>query len=228
MGFFSRLLGLSVRCPRCGKAGARETATGYRCANQNCRYYDAALARQLMPRLHRPRAADAPPPDFSNPLVIRYQNWRGERKDFTCDRRSLIMRRQHLLACVAPEGITIALATARIANWPEVKGLVRPAQAVTARAARPAAGAAPEKRAVPALASETASPPDFTNPLQIEYLNWQNEYKEFTAARASLAIKRDRLLATLAPAGVRAAFRLDRIQNLPALRAATSLPAGTH
>lgn len=136
MGFFARLFGLSVRCPFCGKPGAREMARGYRCPNPTCRNYDENLARQRNPRLHRGAKRGLAPADFSRPVTIMYRNWQGLHKQFTCDRNAIVMKRRHVLVRVAPEGACIALDTAKIANWQEIKPLVQPPKPITGRLAK--------------------------------------------------------------------------------------------
>ena len=121
MGLFSKILGLSIRCPDCGAAGARDSLAGVRCPNPDCRNYRSEPARGKTKRrnlITGEAVADLnlPPADFSNPVQIQYLNFKNEQKTFSADPASLRIVRNHLRARVAPEGVTITLNLDRIAN----------------------------------------------------------------------------------------------------------------
>ena len=105
------------------------------------------------PRQTRP---PEPPADFSNPLAVEYNNFRGEEKTFTADPTSIRDRGSRLSMRVAPTGLRISLARDRITNLAPIES------------ALPAAG------------------PDFSNPLTVQYTNYRGEQKTFTADPGSV------------------------------------------
>lgn len=141
MGFFTR----DVVCPYCGEPGAQKSLFGgVRCPNRACGYFDAELMqlRQLepgassaaaQPSLARnPRTGEAVPVTapagrFSAgayAVDIQYTNFRGERKVFRGDRRTLRRRGRHFSLRVEPTGRRIALDPQRIANRSQVERLI--------------------------------------------------------------------------------------------------------
>ena len=124
MGFLDFLIALfgggqKVDCPNCGTPGARRAGDGtVRCKNQTCPNFDASLAlgRRIAPV---PTEGDFSP---QHPVSIRYINFVGQSRDFSAERDSLVRKRNHIVAEVAPTGRKIALSRDRIQNLTEVEG----------------------------------------------------------------------------------------------------------
>jgi hypothetical protein len=111
--------GRSVDCPSCGTRGARRLRDGtIRCKNQTCPNFDAsfALGRRIAPV---PTSGGFRP---QNPVSIRYVNFVGQNRDFSAERDSLVRKKNHIVAQVAPMGRKIALSRDRIQNLSEVEG----------------------------------------------------------------------------------------------------------
>ncbi len=119
MGLFDFLFGKS--CPVCGTNGAKTKDCRTRCPNPSCQYFDGTLGRSGVLRaagLRKPRRSDYVPDSL---LEIRYRNFRGEEKTFRADENSLLRRRNHISARVAPTGERISLSRDRIQNLSEVE-----------------------------------------------------------------------------------------------------------
>jgi hypothetical protein len=101
-------------CPQCGSmasfAGGR-----VRCTNPLCSNY-AAVA--VSSSTSAKRGGSFSP---QTPIEIRYTNFRGESKSFTTDAATLVRKKAHISAQVAPEGERITLARSRIQNLSEVE-----------------------------------------------------------------------------------------------------------
>ncbi len=124
MGLLDFVIGLfgggqKIDCPNCGAPGARKKSDGtIRCLNQTCVNYDPSLAlgRRIAPV---PTRGDFSP---ENPVSIRYINFVGQNRDFSAERDSLVRKKNHIVAAVAPKGRKIALSRDRIQNLNEVEG----------------------------------------------------------------------------------------------------------
>ena len=114
MGLFDFLFG-KKNCPLCGAKDAKIEGTRVRCPNPECRNFDGTVGRSL---LRTPRRSDYSP---ASQLEIRYKNFRGEEKTFRADQDSLIRRRNHIVARVAPTGERISLSRDRIQNLSDVE-----------------------------------------------------------------------------------------------------------
>lgn len=55
------------------------------------------------------------------PIEIRYQNFKGENKTFTADAATLVRKKNHIAATIAPKGARVALNRSRIINLSEVE-----------------------------------------------------------------------------------------------------------
>ena len=113
--------GTTVECPNCGTPGARKARDGtVRCKNPQCQYFDASLAlgRRIAPV---PTEGSFRP---QNPVSIRYANFAGQNREFSAERDSLVRKRNHIVARVAPTGQKIALLRDRIQNLDEIEGLL--------------------------------------------------------------------------------------------------------
>ena len=111
--------GQRVDCPNCGTPGARKMRDDkVQCKNQKCPNFDAsyALGRHIAPV---PSEGDFRP---EHPVSIRYVNFVGQSRDFSAERDSLIRKKNHIVAEVAPTGRKIALSRDRIQNLSEVEG----------------------------------------------------------------------------------------------------------
>ncbi len=60
-------------------------------------------------------------PDFSDPVEIHYENFRGENKTFVAARKHARFVKDRISVFVAPKKIRISLKIARIHNWESVK-----------------------------------------------------------------------------------------------------------
>jgi len=124
MGFLDFLISLfgggsTIDCPNCGTPGARRSRDGtVRCKNQTCQNFDASLAlgRRIAPV---PTRGNFQP---TNPVSIRYVNFAGQSRDVSAERDSLVRKKNHIVAEVAPTGRKIALSRDRIQNLSEVEG----------------------------------------------------------------------------------------------------------
>jgi len=111
--------GNKVDCPSCGTAGARKSRDGsVHCKNQTCPNFDPsfALGRRIAPV---PTRGNFRP---ENPVSIRYVNFVGQNRDFSAERDSLVRKKNHIVARVAPKGRKITLSRDRIQNPSEVEG----------------------------------------------------------------------------------------------------------
>lgn len=126
LDFLTRLFsgGGGIQCPSCGAQGARKTEDGLvHCKNPSCPYFDAGLrfGGSLQRRLTTvPTRGDFRP---QNPVSIRYVNYVGQSRDFSAERDSVVRKRNHIVARVAPTGRRIALSRDRIQNLADVDKL---------------------------------------------------------------------------------------------------------
>src|SRR5262249_27609427 len=115
--------GDKIECPNCGAAGARKTQDGLvHCKNPSCQLFDAGSA---FGGRYRRRYTTVPTRGaFSpeHPVSIRYVNFVGQDRDFSAERDSLIRKKNHIVAQVAPTGRKITLSRDRIQNLSEVEG----------------------------------------------------------------------------------------------------------
>lgn len=124
MGLLDFLIGLfsggeKIECPNCGTAGARKARDGtIRCKNQTCSNFDPSLAlgRRIAPV---PTRGDFRP---EHPVSIRYVNFVGQSRNFSAERDSLVRKKNHIVAQVAPTGRRITLSRDRVQNLSEVEG----------------------------------------------------------------------------------------------------------
>ncbi len=142
MGIFDFLFG-KKECPLCGAKGAKTEGARVRCPNPECRHFDGTLrgprGRSRFGGIVPPRRSDYQPESL---LEIRYKNFRGEEKTFRADGDSLLLRRNHFSARVAPTGERISLSRERIQNLAEVEAALPP----RADEARPAGPNARERQ----------------------------------------------------------------------------------
>ena len=111
--------GQKIDCPNCGTPGARKASGGtVACKNQTCPNFDPsyALGRRIAPV---PTEGDFRP---EHPVSIRYVNFARQSRDFSAERDSLVRKKNHIVAKVAPTGRKIALSRERIQNLSEVEG----------------------------------------------------------------------------------------------------------
>jgi hypothetical protein len=124
MGLLDFLISLfgggdKVDCPNCGTVGARKTRDGtVHCKNQICPNFDPSLAlgRKIAPV---PTRGNFRP---ENLVSVRYVNFVGQDRDFSAERDSLVRKKNHIVAQVAPTGRKITLSRDRIKNLSEVEG----------------------------------------------------------------------------------------------------------
>ena len=128
MGLLDFLMSLfggggTIECPNCGTPGARKTDDEVvHCKNPRCPYFDASLGpagtlRQAGTTV--PTRGDFRP---RNPVSIRYVNFAGQSREFSAERDSLVRKKNHIVAEVAPTARKIALSRDRIQNLSEVEG----------------------------------------------------------------------------------------------------------
>ncbi len=194
MGFFSKLLGIVINCPRCSSR-AIDSFGGPRCSNKECDAYDPKVASQSDSDTSTDSTSGSYPEGtesfelrdgkvtFEHPLQIIYDNAMGVRKTFRADRTSIRMRETRIVVAVEPTGFTICLAPERIVNWDEVEAAIRKLI------------------------------PDFDEPLQVEYTNFQSERKTFLLARNSVQRKHAHLTGAVSPSGKKISLACDRIVN---------------
>jgi hypothetical protein len=107
-----------IDCPNCGTPDARKSRDGrIHCRNQTCPNFDPSLAlgRYIAPVPTRGNFV----PEHS--VSIRYVNFVGQSRDFCAERDSLVRKRNHIIAEVAPTGRRITLSRDRIQNLDEVE-----------------------------------------------------------------------------------------------------------
>jgi hypothetical protein len=110
--------GQKIDCPNCGTPDARKSRDGsVQCRNQTCPNFDPSLAlgRYIAPV---PTKGDFRP---EHPVSIRYVNFAGQSRDFSAEQDSLVRKRNHIVAEVAPTGRKITLSRERIQNLSEVE-----------------------------------------------------------------------------------------------------------
>jgi len=202
MGFFSKLFGIVIDCPQC-HSRAIDSFGGPRCSNKTCDAYDPKVPSQsdsaastggtpgsypegtesFCKRDPRTGRVLVRSVTFKQPLQIVYDNAMGVRKTFQADRTSIRLRDTRIVVAVEPTGFKICLAPKRIVNWDEVEEAIR------------------------SLA------PDFDEPLQIEYTNFQSERKTFLLARNSVRRKNAHLTGAVSPSGKKISLACSRIVN---------------
>jgi hypothetical protein len=134
MGLFDWLFG-GRKCPLCGTRGAQKSDVSdvrVRCPNPTCQYFDPSVGRSARPRAggtRVPRRGNFVP---EHPIEIRYRNFQNIERTFSAEKNSLVRRRNHILASVAPTGERITLSRDRILNLSSVEaalpGLVPPTE----------------------------------------------------------------------------------------------------
>ena len=128
MGLLDFLTGLffrgeKIECPGCLGPGALKTSDGLvHCRNRTCANYDAGYV--IGGRLVRRYTTVPTEGDFrpQHPVSIRYVNFAGQDRDFSAERGSLVRKKNHIIAQVAPTGSKITLSRDRIQNLSEVEG----------------------------------------------------------------------------------------------------------
>lgn len=112
----------SIECPNCGTPGARkDPSETVHCKNPRCPYFDPSLGRAGTLRqagTTLPTRGDFRP---EHPVSIRYVNFAGQSRDFSAERDSLVRKKNHITAQVAPTGRKIVLSRERIQNLSEVE-----------------------------------------------------------------------------------------------------------
>lgn len=122
--FLTRLFfrGEKVACPSCNAADALKTDDGLlHCRNRSCPNYDSGYV--FGGRLVR-RYTDLPTRGSfqpEHPVSIRYVNYVGQERDFSAERDSLVRKKNHIVAQVAPTGRKIVLSRDRVKNLGEVE-----------------------------------------------------------------------------------------------------------
>lgn len=115
--------GDKIECPSCRTAVALQTSDGLvHCRNRSCPNYDPGyvIGGRLVRRLSTvPTEGNFRP---EHPVSIRYTNFAGQSRDFSAERDSLVRKRNHIVAEVAPTGRKIALSRDRIQNLSDVEG----------------------------------------------------------------------------------------------------------
>lgn len=122
MGLFSKLLGLTIRCPQCNTPGAKDGFAGVKCQRTGCMFYDAVYATQQAQTPWEGQESVS----FSSPISIQYENFRGETKTFVGESSSVRRRHAHISVAVQPTGRRIALRRDKIANLQEVENAAPP------------------------------------------------------------------------------------------------------
>jgi hypothetical protein len=118
--------GEKTDCPNCGTAGARKTRDELiHCKNQTCENFDAGLVyggRLVRRYTSVPTEGDFRP---QHPVSIRYVNFVGQNRDFSAERDSLVRKKNHIVAQVAPTGRKITLSRDRIQDLSEIESYLR-------------------------------------------------------------------------------------------------------
>jgi hypothetical protein len=117
--------GSKLQCPSCGTIGAQQDSQGgTHCKNPSCPYFDPGLLVRGVPRKAPttvPTQGNLRPTD---PLTIQYRNFAGQERSFVAERESVVRKKNHLVARVAPTGAKIALSRDRIQNLSEVEARI--------------------------------------------------------------------------------------------------------
>jgi hypothetical protein len=131
MGLFDFLIGLitggsPIQCPSCGAQGARKTRKGLViCKNPACSYF-GRVGKLRQAGTTVPTTGDFRP---GNPIAIRYRNFAEQDRTFTTELSSVVRKKNHLVARVAPTGRKITLNRDRIQNLAEVEAAMPPSVA---------------------------------------------------------------------------------------------------
>lgn len=128
LDFFLNLLsgGTRLTCPGCGTEGARKNPDGsISCKNPTCRYFNVSPG-QSPAEARTPRQTGTTLRTDGNfrpaqPVTIRYRNFAGQDRTFTAERDSIVRKKNHVVARVAPTGGKITLSCDRIQNLSEVE-----------------------------------------------------------------------------------------------------------
>lgn len=124
LDFLTRLFfrGDKIECPGCRTPSALRTSDGVlHCRNRSCPNYDAGyvIGGRLVRRYTNIPTEGGFRPE--HPISIRYINFMGQDRDFSTERDSLVRKKNHIVAQVAPTGRRITLSRDRIKNLGEVE-----------------------------------------------------------------------------------------------------------
>jgi hypothetical protein len=128
MAFLDFLSG-KIKCPNCGRDGAKKSGDGYKCPNPNCKWFDASLGQKEVVRTMRnpqtgePMRVTTYQSVFTpaRTIAITYRNFKGELKTFDADPESAVHKKNHWSVKISPSGCRIALSRDRIQNLSEVE-----------------------------------------------------------------------------------------------------------
>ena len=116
--------GNKIQCPSCSASGATKSSDGLiHCSNPLCPYFDPLQRRGTLRQAGTsvPTRGDFRP---EHAVSIRYRNAAGQDRTFSAERDSIVRKRNHLVARVAPTGEKIALSRDRIQNLSEVEAAI--------------------------------------------------------------------------------------------------------
>ena len=120
-----------VRCPMCGKEGARKFLWMVKCPMRGCPNYDHSLgqtqssdgdARDSVPHEPRPKVEHVgsfDPGAFS--VTIQYTNHQEESCEFITDWRTLKDSGKYVSACLVPTGTRCAFKRSKVDNIDELE-----------------------------------------------------------------------------------------------------------
>jgi hypothetical protein len=120
MAFLDFLSG-KIKCPNCGRDGAKKSGDRYKCPNPHCKWFDSALAPDATIPLVMTPMGPAVKSASGRSIAISYRNFEGELKTFDVDPESIIPRKNHLSVKIMDSPCRIALSRDRIQNLSEVE-----------------------------------------------------------------------------------------------------------
>jgi hypothetical protein len=120
MAFLDFLSG-KIKCPNCGRDGAKKSGDGYKCTNPHCKWFDPEFAPGGAERQVMTPTGTTVEHASGGSVAIRYLNFKGEMKTFNVDPESAVRKKNHWSVKTSSRAPRIALSRDRIQNLSEVE-----------------------------------------------------------------------------------------------------------
>ncbi|HLY60074.1 MAG TPA: hypothetical protein VKV95_04860 [Terriglobia bacterium] len=120
MAFLDFLSG-KIKCPNCGREGAKKSGDGYKCPNPHCKWFDSALAPGASSQQVMTPSGMTVKSASGRSIGISYRSFKGELMTFDVDPESVMRKKNHLSVKTSSSRSRIALLVDRIQNLSEVE-----------------------------------------------------------------------------------------------------------
>lgn len=177
MAFLDFLSG-KIKCPNCGRDGAKKSGDGFKCPNPHCKWFDSELAPGS--GQHQVMTPSGTTVEYSSSsssgrtfesasggsVAISYLNFKGELKTFNVEAGSAVRKKNHWSVKTSPRSCRIALSRDRIQNLSEVEA------AFPQRVAPGQAPPTPRERQVLAYHKKYKTTSPLYEEIRAKYPNW--------------------------------------------------------